>query len=61
MDNPTFEQIIKDLREASYTDVQIAKLCDCSNQYIGKIGRGQVKNVRYSIGLKLTKLHEALQ
>jgi len=60
MDNTTFEQIIKDLREAGYTDVQIAKLCGCTNQYIGKIGRGKGKNVRYSIGHKLTKLHEAL-
>lgn len=57
----SFQQAIKDLRAASYTDTQIAKLCGCTKQHIGGIGRGEVKEVGYSIGRKLTKLHEALE
>ena len=56
-----FAKIIKDLRAASYTDAQIARLCKCSRQYIGNIGKGTVQEVGYSIGRKLEKLHEALQ
>ena len=61
MNENSFEQIVKDLRAASYTDTQIAKLCGCTKQYIGKIGKGEAGNVSYSIGRKLTRLHEALQ
>ena len=58
----TFEQMVIELREASYTDAQLARLCGCSRQHIGNIGRGKIKKeVGFNIGKKLTALHEALQ
>ena len=60
METVNFEKIVNDLRDAGYSDVHLAKLCDCSKQYIGKIKRGLVRNVRHSIGSILIKLHEAL-
>ena len=56
-----FAEIIKDLRNASYTDAQIARLCGCTRQYIGKIGNGETNDIGFRIGQTLTKLHDAIQ
>ena len=57
----SFKEIVVELREADYTDVQISNLCNCTKQHIGKIARGEVKEPGYRIGKRLTKLHEAIQ
>lgn len=57
----SFQEIVVELREASYSDVQIASLCNCTKQHIGKIGSGKIKEPGYRIGRRLTKLHEAIQ
>ena len=61
MESTDFAKIIADLREAGYSDILLAKLSNCSRQYIGMIRRGETKKVGHPIGSKLTKLHEALQ
>ena len=57
----SFKEIVVELREAGYTDVQIASLCHCTKQHIGKIGAGKIKEPGYRIGTRLTKLYEAIQ
>lgn len=56
-----FQEIIKELRAASYTDAQMARLCNCTRQYIGSIGKGEIKEVGFRIGQRLVKLHEGIQ
>ena len=57
----TFQQIVVELREAGYADMQIAHLCNCTRQHIWKLGNSQIKEPGFRIGKRLTKLHEALQ
>ena len=57
----SFKEIVVALRKASYTDAQLARLCGCSRQYIGNIGKGNAKMIGFTIGRKLEKLYEALQ
>ena len=56
-----FQKIIKELKDAGYTDIQIARLCDCTRQNIWAIGRGDTKDVGFRIGRRLEKLHEGIQ
>lgn len=56
-----FQKIVVELRKAGYKDVQIANLCHCTKQHIGKIGSGKINEPGYRIGLRLTKLYEAIQ
>ena len=60
MESIDFQQAIKDLRAAGYTDSLLARLCDCSRQHIGKIRNGQIQSVGHWIGAKIEKLHKAL-
>ena len=59
--NTTFQKIVIDLRAAEFSDIQIAKVCGCSRQYIWKIGKGDINEPGFRIGRKLEKLHEAIQ
>ena len=56
-----FQQIVKDLRASSYSDAQIAHLCNCTRQYVHQIHKGDIKEVGFRIGQRLVKLHEAIQ
>ncbi len=57
----TFSECIKDLREAGFKDTHIARLCNCTSQHIGKLGKGDVKEAGFRIGRRLEKLHESIQ
>lgn len=57
----SFQEIVIELRDASYSDSQIASLCNCTRQHIWKLGNGKIKEPGFRIGKRLTKLHEALQ
>jgi len=57
----SFKEIVSELRAAEYTDAQLARLCNCTRQHIGKIGKGTTIDPGFRIGARLTKLHEAIQ
>ncbi len=61
MEAEDWARITMELRKAGFSDVLLAKLCDCTKQHIGKIRKGLVASPGHSIGTRLEKLHEAMQ
>ena len=57
----SFEEVVKELRDAGYTDAQMAHLCNCTRQHVWKLGNGTTKEPGFRIGQRLAKLHEAIQ
>lgn len=61
MTDRDFSAILNDLRQARYTDTQLAYMCNCTRQYIRRLRVGEAKRPNYEIGRKLVQLHEALK
>ena len=57
----SFRKAVISLRKSGYTDAGIARHCNCSRAYIGRIASGDVKDIGFRIGTCILELHKAVE
>lgn len=53
-----WQSLIKELRAAGYTQVQIGELCGCAQTTISDLARGTTTNPSFTVGTKLLELQQ---
>ena len=57
----SFAKIIKDLQNAGWQNIEIARKAGCSDVYISQLANGKRKQPSYDLGVKLVLLHIAIK
>lgn len=55
-----WKALLKDLKDAGHTQVQIAERCGVSQSSVSELSRGEIKSPSFDFGTKLLQMHGEL-